>query len=222
VTRSFSRFLILMVGGVVCLVSPQILGDESAPTAPEAASGGVILKWTAPGDDGYTGRATGYDVRYQPLAFGPLDTEGEWLAAAKVYNLPYPSPAGSKDSVMIVGLVTGMAYYFALKTHDEADNYSEMSNSPLIVATLMDCCLGKVGNVSGQDGEEPTLSDVMVLVDHVFVSGRAVWCAAEADIDQSGGADPQQGQGGDLTLSDIMFLVDHLFLSGRPLPDCIH
>lgn len=199
-----------------------VMGEDSAPTAPEAASGGVILRWTAPGDDGYSGHAAGYDLRYQPLASGPLNTEAEWQTATRVISLPLPSPAGRRDSALILGLAPGMAYYFALKTYDDANNYSQLSNSPLIVATLMDCCEGAVGNVSGQSPGEPTLSDVMVLVDHIFISGRAIWCAAEADIDQSGGADPQQGPGGDLSLSDIMFLVDHLFLSGTPLPDCIH
>ena len=212
----------VLVGGLVCLVSPPILGDESAVTSPEAATGGVLLKWTAPGDDGYTGRAAGYDVRYQPMAFGPLNTESEWVAAARVYGLPFPSQSGGKDSVLILGLVTGAGYYFALKSYDEANNYSPLSNSPLIVATLMECCVGKVGNVNGQGGDDPTLSDVMVLVDHLFITGRSLWCPAEADINQSGGADPQQGPNGDLTLSDIMLLVDHLFVSGAPMPDCIH
>ena len=189
--------------------------------APEGPTGGVTLKWTAPGDDGYVGRATGYDVRYHPFSFGPIDTESEWQAAAKAQNLPFPSPAGDKDSVMIFGLVPVMAYYFVLRSYDDAYNFSELSNSPLIVATLMDCCQGKVGDVNGQDGDEPTLSDVMMLVDHVFVSLRPLWCAAEADVNQSGGTDPRQGSGGDITLSDIMMLVDHIFLTGRPLPDCI-
>jgi hypothetical protein len=218
----FFRFFFLNVVALVCLLSPLVLGDGTGSAAPEGASGGVILRWTAPGDDGRVGRATGYEVRYHPVAFGPIDTESEWQAASRAHDLPFPSLAGSKDSAMILGLTPGAGYYFALKTYDDAYNYSELSNSPLVVAILIDCCQGKVGNVSGQNWGEPTLSDVMMLVDHVFISGRSLWCAAEADIDQSGGADPQQGSNGDITLIDIMMLVDHIFLTGRPLPDCIH
>ena len=59
-----------------------------------------------------------------------------------------------------------------------------------------------------------------MLIDHVFLTNRPVWCAAEADINQSGGLTPEQGPGGDITISDITILVDHLFVSGRSLPSC--
>lgn len=216
------RFPFLSAAALACLLSPMALGDESGSAAPEGATGGVILKWTAPGDDGYVGRATGYDVRYQPMNLGPIDTENEWQAASRAFNLPFPSPAGAKDSVMILGLLPGTAYYFVLRSYDDADNLSELSNSPLIMASLMDCCQGKVGDLNGQDGDEPTLGDVMMIVDHIFVTQRPLWCAAEADVNQSGGTNPQQGPGGDITLGDVMILVDHIFLTGVPLPNCIH
>ena len=216
------RFPFPIAAALVWLLSPMALGDGSGSAAPEGATGGVILKWTAPGDDGYVGRATGYDVRYQPMNLGPIDTESEWQAAARAYNLPFPSPSGAKDSAMILGLVPGTAYYFVLRSYDDAYNLSEFSNSPLIMASLMDCCQGTVGDVNGRDGEEPTLGDIMVLVDHLFLTQGPLWCVAEADVDQSGGTNPQQGSVSDITLGDVMILVDHIFLTGVPLPNCIH
>jgi len=97
-----------------------------------------------------------------------------------------------------------------------------LSNSALVVAKLMDCCQGRIGDVNGRDGEEPTLGDIMMLVDHLFLTQGPLWCVAEADVDQSGGTDPQQGSGSDITLGDIMMLVNHIFLTGVPLPNCIH
>lgn len=220
-TWLYFRYPVLIAAGLVWLLCPLVLGDESSPTAPDGATGGVILKWTAPGDDGYVGRAASYDVRYQPMNFGPIDTESEWQSAARVYNLPFPSPAGEKDSVMVLGLVPGMAYYFVLRSYDDAYNLSDMSNSPLIVATLMDCCQGVVGDVNGQGGDEPSLSDVAMLIDHLFMSHRSLWCVAEADVNQSGGADPQQWPDSDISLSDVSMLIDHLFMSHRPLSNCI-
>jgi hypothetical protein len=220
-TWLFSRCPFFVAAGLVCLLCPLVLGDEPGSVSPDGASGGVVLKWTAPGDDGYVGRATGYDVRYHPISFGPIDTETEWQAAAKAHNLPIPSPSGNKDSVMILGLVPGMAYYFVLRSYDEAYNISELSNSPLLMASLMDCCQGRVGDVNGRDGDEPTLSDIMILVDHLFLAQGPLWCVAEADVDQSGGTNPQQGLDSDIGLGDIMILVDHIFLSGRLLPDCL-
>jgi hypothetical protein len=189
-------------------------------TAKAQTTGGTVLRWTAPGDDGYTGTASGYQVRYQPMARGSLNTEAEWQVATSVPNLPFPSPAGRRDSVMVLGLTVGSAYYFALRAFDDAGNYSLLSNSPLIVMVAMDCCTGMVGNVNGADGDEPTISDIAMLIDHVFVSNQPIWCAAEADINQSGGQNPQQGPNGDITISDITILVDHVFISNRPLPNC--
>jgi len=183
-------------------------------------TGGTVLRWTAPGDDGYSGTAAGYQIRYQAFALGPLNTEAEWQTATPVYNLPFPSVAGRIDSAMVVGLTVNSAYYFALRAFDEANNFSVLSNSPLLVMTAMDCCTGTVGNVNGMDGDAPTISDIAMLIDHVFVSNRPVWCVAEADINQSGGAYPEQGPNGDITISDITFLVDHLFISNRLMLPC--
>ena len=79
------------------------------------------------------------------------------------------------------------------------------------------CCEGRVGDIHQSGDDEPTLGDVMKLVDHLFVSGDPLGCVEEADVDQSGGALPSYD---DLTLGDVMWLVDHLFISGRPLLEC--
>jgi hypothetical protein len=184
-------------------------------------TGGVVLRWTAPGNDNYVGTAAGYLIQYQPQASGPLDTQAEWAAATVVANVPFPSPAYSRDSVMILELTAGTKYYFALRTFDDVGNMSVLSNSPLVTAVSMDCCTGKVGNVNGLGTDEPTISDISMLIDNLFISGRPLWCVAEADINQSGGTTPQQGTGGDITIADISALIDHLFISGRALPNCL-
>lgn len=204
---------------VLLLLCGALWGSESA-TANSDASGGVILKWTAPGDDGYTGLASRYEIRYQPMSLGPLDTDAEWRVATLAEGAPFPSPAGRKDSALVLGLTPGAAYYFALKTFDHAGNASVLSNSPLIAASLISCCHGRVGDVNGYDGDEPTISDVSMLIDHLFLTQRALWCPAEADINLSGGANPRQGLNSDITISDVAMLIDYLFVSGTPLPNC--
>ncbi len=211
---TFSSAFRLPIGVLILLLLLAVVPAQSAST------GGVILRWTAPGDDGYVGTAAGYQIRYQNFAQGPLDTEAEWNAAAQIPGVPFPSPAGSVDSVLVLGLTPGAGYYFALRSHDKAGNISELSNSPLIVAVATSCCIGRVGNANGSPGDDPTVSDIMTLVDHLMVSNRPLWCAAEGDINQSGGANPRQGPGGDITIADISMLIDYLFVSGRPLPQC--
>ncbi len=100
-----------------------------------AAGGEVMLHWTAPGDDGYIGRAAGYDIRYWPSRFGPINSEYKWISAYYVTGEPTPSPAGRRDSMLVTDLESGADYYFCIKAFDEAGNYSGLSNSPLLTAS---------------------------------------------------------------------------------------
>jgi hypothetical protein len=89
--------------------------------------GPVTLNWTAPGDDGGNGTATSYDVRYSPA---PI-TLGNFGSAIDPAGEPLPQAAGSLETFE-VNLPTG-TYYFALRTKDEANNQSGLSNVPVIV-----------------------------------------------------------------------------------------
>ena len=84
------------------------------------------------------------------------------------------------------------------------------------------CCKMRVGNVDGSADAEPSLGDIMTMVDAKFVSGNCdvVACLDEADIDKSGGV---RAICDDITLGDIMLLVDYLFITGpqnTTLPAC--
>jgi hypothetical protein len=84
----------------------------------------MTLAWTAPGDDGMTGTAARYDIRY---SVSPL-TEAVWPSASQVADEPAPGPAGTPDTFVVAGLTPSTYYYFALKTADERDNWSTKSN----------------------------------------------------------------------------------------------
>ena len=92
------------------------------PAVADAAD--ITLSWTAPGDDGNVGTAAQYDLRYST---SPI-TDANWQGATTVAGLPAPSPAGSDESVTVTGLNANTTYYFAIKTADEADNWSALSN----------------------------------------------------------------------------------------------
>lgn len=106
--------------------------DTNAPAAtfdlavsnPTASS--LRLDWTAPGDDGITGTATSYDIRYSTA----LITAVNFLSATQVAGEPAPLAAGSLQSMIVSGLNPNTAYYFALKTSDEVPNISSLSNVP--------------------------------------------------------------------------------------------
>jgi len=88
----------------------------------------VVLLWTAPGDDGNTGRATTYALRYRTSNVSGTDTTSWWNAATPVTGLPAPSNAGSTDSMRVRGLTPLTTYYFILRTADEVPNWSAYSN----------------------------------------------------------------------------------------------
>jgi hypothetical protein len=104
------------------------LGSSTASAQATAYDSTATLLWTAPGDDGSTGVAAQYDLRYSPNAIAGTDTLAWWNAATRVTNLPAPRPAGSVDSVQVRGLTPSRTYFFILRTADEVPNWSNFSN----------------------------------------------------------------------------------------------
>lgn len=116
----------------VCATTNAPPADSTAPAAvtnlatgtPAATS--LRLTWTAPGDDGSTGTATSYDVRYLTATI----TDANWSSATQAAGEPAPQVAGSSETFTVTGLSSNTTYYFALKTSDEASNASGISNVP--------------------------------------------------------------------------------------------
>jgi chitodextrinase len=84
----------------------------------------ITLTWTAPGDDRLSGTAAVYDVRYARHTL----TTFTWDSAAVAASPPIPQPAGGRESMTVNGLQADADYWFALRTADEARNWSMLSN----------------------------------------------------------------------------------------------
>jgi subtilisin family serine protease len=84
----------------------------------------ITLVWTATGDDGSTGTASMYDLRYST---SPI-TASNFSSATQISGEPTPLPAGTQESVIVSGLNYNTTYYFAIKAIDNVGNYSEISN----------------------------------------------------------------------------------------------
>jgi C1A family cysteine protease len=103
--------------------------DTTAPaavtdlSAVQDTSTSAILSWTAPGDDGWSGNAKSYNLRYST---SPI-TSGNFTSATAI-STSTPSAAGSQEAFSVYSLTAGTPYYFALKTTDEAGNVSALSN----------------------------------------------------------------------------------------------
>lgn len=104
------------------------LASGLSPVAQALASTAIAtpfyLRWTAPGDDGTSGKATLYEARYslQPL------TLANFAQATLINGIAPPATAGVRESVLVAGLTDGISYYMAIKTADERGNWSGLSN----------------------------------------------------------------------------------------------
>jgi parallel beta-helix repeat protein len=106
-------------------VTPPDAITDLATSNPTLTS--VTLSWTAPGDDGNVGTATGYVVKYSTSG---VITDANWAAATTHTQSWTPQSAGTPETRVIPGLSSSTTYWFAIKAYDEAPNYGDISNSP--------------------------------------------------------------------------------------------
>jgi Tol biopolymer transport system component len=113
-------------------VTPPPPKDTTAPAAItdlaciDITDQSVTLTWTATGDDGNSGTASTYSIRYAPTL---IDSAG-FATATQAAGAPAPKTAGSTETFEVTGLNSMTTYYFAIKAGDEAANWSAVSNSP--------------------------------------------------------------------------------------------
>ncbi|MBN2789187.1 MAG: carboxypeptidase regulatory-like domain-containing protein [Candidatus Delongbacteria bacterium] len=110
------------------VTAPSMINDLSVK---KLSDNKVLLKWTATGDDGNTGEALYYDIRYSYTA---LANEDDYLVSIPIEHSRYPSLAGTTDSLIvdlydIDNSVTNDQIYFSIKSEDEMQNRSELSNT---------------------------------------------------------------------------------------------
>ena len=147
-TRSLASRIVLIVAAAAIIVwscsdgGPQDPGGDDGKnggipgvdTIPPADVVGLVVRnpkasalsvvWFSPGDDGQTGQAAVYDLRYSLAEIN----DSNWDSATPVDGLPDPQPANNIETVDVHGLPSEEDVYFALKTRDEASNESGLSN----------------------------------------------------------------------------------------------
>jgi len=112
------------------------------------------------------------------------------------------------------GLQVDNVYYWQVGFDRNSDGIYE-DYSRVYAVKIVECCVGFVGNVNiSGDGsaidEVPTIQDISLLIDHLFLSQCPLPCIAEADLNFSD----------DITIGDISSLIGHLFITQEPLGVC--
>jgi hypothetical protein len=102
----------------------------------------AIVEWTAPGDDSLTGTACRTRIAYSAQQI----TEGSFLSCDTIATSE-PGSAGSAQCAEVSGLTCNRRYYFALKTQDDAGQWSALSN----VVTALTSCSGYQEVLCGGD-----------------------------------------------------------------------
>jgi hypothetical protein len=104
----------------------------------------LTLQWTAVGDDGSEGEASGYDIRYSEFPITEANFESlRPLWSDRVMNgyagssLPTPLPAGAEERFELGCLKANTTHYVAMKAGDELHNFSPLSNV-ISGSTLLD------------------------------------------------------------------------------------
>jgi hypothetical protein len=119
----------LRAGGLAGLAFLALLVIAAPPAQGQVnPDSSVVLQWTAPGDDGTSGRASVYDIRYRTTAITGTDTTTWWNGATQVNGEPSPNNPGQIDSMRVRGLAPITTYYFMVRTGDEVPNWAGYSN----------------------------------------------------------------------------------------------
>lgn len=84
----------------------------------------IDLSWTTPGDEYFQGQAEKFDIRVDTKEI----TERNFEQAKEYQNIPKPQSSGTKQTWQIRNLEPGLTYWIAIKTIDEAENKSFISN----------------------------------------------------------------------------------------------
>jgi hypothetical protein len=122
-------------------VGRGISGAFSIMTSPDAVSNlassslsptSARLTWTAPADNNNAANVsqyTGYASR-EPIT--PANYGASYQMSLHFFLPVAPAARGNPESIDVIGLDSGMGYYFAIKSQDVAGNWSLMSNTPTV------------------------------------------------------------------------------------------
>jgi len=104
---------------------PAVVTNLSALTGDKGEE--IKLSWTAPKEDGNSGgKVSLYDVRYATSGFGDSDWDSSWVKQAA--GEPSPNDPGQTETMTVTGLQSTTTYYFRIKSKDDVNNWSGLSN----------------------------------------------------------------------------------------------
>jgi hypothetical protein len=123
----------IRVAGFPDTIAPAPIIDLAGE--PGELDGSISLVWTAPGDDGNTGRAASYVVKTSTY---PILTEADWNSAEGKPGEPVPSEAGTEERMTIRNLITASYVYVGMRAYDDFLNLSPIGNCAKVLVRGID------------------------------------------------------------------------------------
>jgi len=115
-----------------------------------SGEGRISLSWTSSGDDGSTGTASFYSIKYSTSS---ITTSNFDAIPDSMTNPPLPEVSGTQQSTVLANLVPNTKYFVAIKAYDDGMNPSPISN----IASAISSFSLPVGDTTG-----PGSSDMVV------------------------------------------------------------
>lgn len=101
-------------------------------------------------------------------------------------------------------------WYWRFRTFDGTTWTAYSNPFAAYVTSAATCCFGYRGNVDCSTDDVVTISDLAVLIDHMFINLAPLCCEGEGDVNADGSID----------ISDITDLIERLFLNFQPMDFC--
>lgn len=129
----------------------------------------ATLSWTASGDDGNTGTASRYDIRYstQPITSVNFDQATQIIRESK------PKISGASEIFTAKGLLPDTTYYFALRVLDNVNNNSGISN--IVFGKTLIPSIVFFDNMENSGGNWTVEGDLWHQSNRRYVSANTSW-----------------------------------------------
>jgi len=129
-----------------------------------------------------------------------------------VFSIFFTVPAGAPDDTNPIVLDGGFAGLSPEVASACLQYTAETIAGAVTVGSSADCCPTTTGNVNADPQGDVTLTDLTLLVNHLFVTFETLACPAAANTS----GDPAC----EVSLTDLTLLVNHLFVTFEPLAAC--
>ena len=197
--KGFAMPFHVMMGGSECQIVPGSIVAHSLPSLPylsiKQAGNSLLIRGADPG-----GAPSG---RYELMEFGLI---GPFI----------PSPDPAPLTLELVPFPTPTNPHSGEPVNNPLFIFGEPGNREYTlpgVVTSIPCCEGLTGNVDCDNFNKTDISDISVLVDHLYVTLAPLCCPTAANCD--GSAD------GRVDISDLSALDDYLYVSFTPTAPCL-